>query len=57
VAFGLESPNNPIERGFDVFHGFLGDMMDNGVDHPRAGDNYMRQKAETSQECGLHRTF
>jgi arylsulfatase A-like enzyme len=25
---GLESPNIPNERGFDHFHGFLGDMMD-----------------------------
>jgi arylsulfatase A-like enzyme len=25
---GLESPNTPNERGFDFFHGFLGDMMD-----------------------------
>ena len=25
---GYESPNTPNERGFDFFHGFLGDMMD-----------------------------
>ena len=25
---GLESPDQPLDRGFDHFHGFLGDMMD-----------------------------
>ena len=25
---GLESPNIPTDRGFDHFHGYLGDMMD-----------------------------
>jgi len=39
---GLESPNMPNERGFDHFHGFLGDMMDNYWDHLRHGINYMR---------------
>ena len=40
---GLESPNLPNERGFDFFHGFLGDMMDDYFDHRRHGINYMRQ--------------
>ena len=39
---GLESPNVPNERGFDHFHGFLGDMMDDYYHHRRGGFNYMR---------------
>ena len=39
---GLESPNLPNERGFDFFHGFLGDMMDDYWTHLRHGNNYMR---------------
>jgi arylsulfatase A-like enzyme len=39
---GLDSPNTPIERGFDHFHGFLGDMMDDYYNHRRHGNNYMR---------------
>jgi arylsulfatase A-like enzyme len=39
---GLESPNTPNERGFDYFHGFLGDMMDDYYKHRRHGINYMR---------------
>lgn len=39
---GLESPNTPTERGFHLFHGFLGDMMDSYTDHLRHGENYMR---------------
>jgi arylsulfatase A-like enzyme len=39
---GLESPNTPNERGFDFFHGFLGDMMDSYTTHLRQGINYMR---------------
>lgn len=39
---GLESPNTPGERGFDHFHGFLGDMMDDYYDHRRHGNNYLR---------------
>jgi arylsulfatase A-like enzyme len=40
---GLESPNTPTERGFDAFHGFLGDMMDDYMNHRRHGINYMRR--------------
>lgn len=43
---GLESPNNPVERGFDFFHGFLGDMMDDYLTHLRHGNNYMRRNLE-----------
>jgi arylsulfatase A-like enzyme len=39
---GLASPNLPNERGFDHFHGFLGDMMDDYYNHRRHGLNYMR---------------
>jgi len=39
---GLESPNTPNERGFDHFHGFLGDMMDSYLTHLRDGQNFMR---------------
>ena len=40
---GLESPNTPPDRGFDHFHGFLGDMMDDYYTHRRHGHNYMRR--------------
>ena len=39
---GLESPNTPNEHGFDHFHGFLGDMMDDYYLHRRHDINYMR---------------
>jgi arylsulfatase A-like enzyme len=43
---GLRSPNTPAERGFDFFHGFLGDMMDDYYTHSRHGINYMRRNRE-----------
>lgn len=49
---GLESPNTPNERGFDFFHGFLGDMMDDYVTHLRHGNNYMRRNAEVIEPTG-----
>lgn len=39
---GLEPPNTPNARGFNHFHGFLGDMMDDYNNHRRHGQNYMR---------------
>lgn len=39
---GLEEPNLPNRRGFDLFHGFLGDMMEDYYTHRRVGQNYMR---------------
>ena len=39
---GLEAPNRPTDRGFDVFRGYLGDMMDDYYNHRRHGINYMR---------------
>lgn len=49
---GLESPNLPNERGFDLFHGFLGDMMDSYTTHLRHGNNYMRLNQEVIQPEG-----
>lgn len=49
---GLESPNTPNERGFDHFHGFLGDMMDSYTDHRRHGQNYMRLNGEAIDPQG-----
>lgn len=40
---GLEKPNRPNDRGFDEFHGYLGDMMDDYYKHRRHGINYMRR--------------
>jgi len=42
----LESPNTPNERGFDFFHGFLGDMMDSYTTHLRHGNNYMHRNTQ-----------
>ncbi|NRB50873.1 MAG: sulfatase-like hydrolase/transferase [Saprospiraceae bacterium] len=43
---GLEAPNIPNERGFDFFHGWLGDMMDDYWKHRRHDINYMRRDTE-----------
>ena len=40
---GLEPENHPCRRGFDHFHGFLGDMMDDYYTHLRHKQNYMRK--------------
>ena len=40
---GIGSPNTPTERGFNFFHGFLGDMMDDYWTHLRHGHNFMRR--------------
>lgn len=39
---GMASPDKPNDRGFDHFHGFLGDMMEDYWHHRRHGINYMR---------------
>ncbi len=49
---GLESPNTPTERGFDLFHGFLGDMMDSYTTHLRHGNNYMRYNDQPIEPQG-----
>jgi arylsulfatase A-like enzyme len=49
---GLEPPNLPNERGFNFFHGFLGDMMDSFTTHLRHGNNYLRRNAEVITPTG-----
>jgi arylsulfatase A-like enzyme len=49
---GLLSPNTPLERGFDHFHGFLGDMMDDYWSHLRNGQNFMRLNGATIEPSG-----
>jgi arylsulfatase A-like enzyme len=49
---GLESPNTPNERGFDFFHGFLGDMMDSYTTHLRHGNHYLRLNDEVIEADG-----
>ena len=49
---GLESPNTPTERGFDFFHGWLGDMMDDYWKKRRHEINYMRKNKETIDPPG-----
>lgn len=39
---GLEEPNLPHDKGFDLFRGFLGDMMDDYYHHRRSDINWMR---------------
>ena len=53
---GLESPNTPIEKGFDFFRGFLGDMMDDYYNHLRLGNNYMRYNQQVIESNGTHAT-
>lgn len=43
---GVASPNIPSERGFDLFHGFLGDMMDDYWTHLRNNQNFMRHNLD-----------
>lgn len=43
---GLEEENHPNNRGFDFFHGWLGDMMDDYWEHRRHGINYLRHNRE-----------
>lgn len=43
---GLMHPNLPNDHGFDYFHGWLEDMMDDYLTHRRHGKNYMRLNEE-----------
>jgi arylsulfatase A-like enzyme len=49
---GLESPNLPNERGFDLFDGFLDDMMEDYWTHLRRGQNFMRHNTEVVDPQG-----
>jgi len=49
---GLASPDTPNARGFDHFHGFLGDMMDDYRTHLREGQNFMRLNRTTIEPEG-----
>lgn len=49
---GLKKPDRPHDRGFDLFHGFLGDMMDDYYHHRRHGNNYMRKNDEVLEPQG-----
>ncbi len=49
---GLESPNLPNEKGFDLFHGWLEDMMDDYWTHLRHGKNFMRLNNEPIKPVG-----
>lgn len=49
---GFQEPNVPNARGFDFFHGFLGDMMDDYWLHLRGGKNWMRRQREVIDPQG-----
>jgi arylsulfatase A-like enzyme len=49
---GTSSPDTPMEHGFDHFHGFLGDMMDDYWTHLRHGHNFMRRDHAEVQPKG-----
>jgi len=49
---GLTAPGTPNDRGFDLFHGFLDDMMDSYTTHRRQGHNYMRLNREVVDPAG-----
>ena len=53
---GLESPNTPNERGFDHFHGWLDDMVEDFWEHRRHGINYMRLNDQVLDTQGHHVT-
>ena len=49
---GLTAEHWPTNRGFDYFHGWLGDMMDDYYKHERHGINYMRHNETAIQPEG-----
>jgi len=49
---GFDPPNTPNDRGFDLFHGFLADMMNDYWNHLRQGENFLRLNRETVDPKG-----
>lgn len=49
---GLSAPNRPNDRGFDLFHGFLDDMVDDCWKHTRHGSVMMRHNLEPVRPTG-----
>jgi len=49
---GLQNPDRPNDKGFDYFHGWLGDMMDDYYTHLRHGNNYMRRNEREIKPVG-----
>ena len=49
---GLTSPNLPNDKGFDYFHGFLDDMMNDYYTHLRNGNNFMRENKKIIDPVG-----
>ncbi|HET6323501.1 MAG TPA: sulfatase-like hydrolase/transferase [Planctomycetaceae bacterium] len=49
---GLAPPDTPNARGFEIFRGFLGDMMDSYETHRRHGINYLRNNSEAIDPQG-----
>ena len=49
---GISAPNLPTDRGFDLFQGFLGDMMDDYWTHLRHGQNFMRHNRDVVRPEG-----
>ncbi len=49
---GLKDEDHPLNHGFESFHGFLGDMMDDYYNHLRHGVNYMRRDREEIKPKG-----
>ncbi|RDC65923.1 sulfatase-like hydrolase/transferase [Adhaeribacter pallidiroseus] len=49
---GLTAPNLPNQKGFDYFHGFTGDMMDDYNTHLRWNNNYMRRNDQEINPTG-----
>jgi arylsulfatase A-like enzyme len=53
---GSGPENHPLAYGFDYFHGWLGDMMDDYYEHRRVGINYMARNHEIIDTRGRHAT-
>ena len=49
---GLRKENHPNARGFDFFHGFVGDMMDDYYTHQRQGNDYMYRDGKLIKPSG-----